>query len=91
MPSLQFQVGRFNPGSVWRSTLNYILATALNVFFVRSASAELCCLSAVCWEHACRNYTKNHVGRFPHVEKEMQARLGKLHMKQKLRAYRAKA
>lgn len=31
------------------------------------------------------------MGHFPHVEKEMQVRLGKLHMKHKLRAYRAKA
>lgn len=89
MSSLQFQVGRFNSGSIWHFTLNYILATGFNT--LRSASAELCCLKAVCWEHACRNYTKDCVGHFPPVEKEMQARLGKLYRKQKLRAYQKKA
>lgn len=90
MSSLQFQVGRFNPGSIWCLTPNYIPATGFNMFSTRSASAELCCLSAVCWEHARRNHTKDRVGHFPHVEKETQARLGELHMKRKLRANRAK-
>lgn len=60
------------------------------MFSVKSASAEICAPSAICWEHTCRNHTKDGVGHFPHVEKAVQGRLGELHMKRKLREYRAK-
>lgn len=60
------------------------------MFSIKSASAELCSVRVVCWEHTCRNNTKDHVGHLPHVEKEMQARLGELPVERKLRAHRAK-
>lgn len=90
MSSLQFQVGRFNPGSIWHLTPNYVLTTGLSTFSVKSSSAELICLGAGCGERACRNHTKDRVGHFPRGEKAMQARLGELRVRRTPRVYRAK-